>query len=620
MDIHQPQPRRKSRARERLNARRNRQFLPVLKPFDANAGGSDKDAEASTAVSQVTASAQNQLKAWGERLADMIPTTIHPPRSFLQSVVNLRARTRAVLKDVWWYTLHRPYVPQAFGALIVTLVVAFIVSHLLTERIFPNVWALGVYIGDLTVEEAEVALANTWENEMEFHLVDGDRSWTATPAELGIELDALTTVEAARGVGLAGIPFGYHVTPQVEIDVFVAQNYLLDMTEIANYAPKNASYQWQGNDLVGVPGEDGRMLDVGMTLEQLKVDLVQVAETGRIDLVMQPLAPEVTDPEPYLTAARELTSQPFELRGYDPYLDQFISWGTDRQTLTSWLEATSDGLGLHAQTFAQFMEAQNATLNNTGETVGVRYLEPTETMEKVQQAIGNGQVIADLRIRYRDETYSVERGDTGYIISRKTGIPFFLIQQANPGIEWDQLSVGTNVRIPSRDVTMPIDPVPNKRIVVNIDTNTMTAFENGSEVFSWRVSSGRGTAPTSPGVYQILTHNEVAAGSSFDLCGATGCGQWQMYWFMGIYEVVPGLMNGFHGAVLLPNGAYLAGGNVGGYDTYGCVMAENSNAENLYRWADQGTVVEIVSNEFRPISELGFAHNQKVFIAHTDIG
>jgi hypothetical protein len=78
-----------------------------------------------------------------------------------------------------------------------------------------------------------------------------------------------------------------------------------------------------------------------------------------------------------------------------------------------------------------------------------------------------------------------------------------------------------------------------------------------------------------------------------------------MYWFMGVYEVVPGLMNGFHGAVLLPNGAYLGGGNVGAPYTFGCIMSQNDNAKLLYDWADLGTVVEIISSEYAPQSALG---------------
>jgi lipoprotein-anchoring transpeptidase ErfK/SrfK len=78
-----------------------------------------------------------------------------------------------------------------------------------------------------------------------------------------------------------------------------------------------------------------------------------------------------------------------------------------------------------------------------------------------------------------------------------------------------------------------------------------------------------------------------------------------MHWFMGLYEVTPGLMNGFHGAVELPNGAYLGGGNVGAPYTFGCVMSLDSNAQQLYEWAEVGTPVEIISGEYQPQSELG---------------
>jgi lipoprotein-anchoring transpeptidase ErfK/SrfK len=154
-------------------------------------------------------------------------------------------------------------------------------------------------------------------------------------------------------------------------------------------------------------------------------------------------------------------------------------------------------------------------------------------------------------------------------------------------------------------VTIPLEPVANKRIVVDLDTQSMAAYESGQEVFRWRISSGIASAPTSPGIYQILSHDPVAYGSSYGLCGETGCGQWELNWFMGIYEVVPGLVNGFHGAVLLPDGSYLGGNNVGTPYTLGCVMSRDDQAKLLYDWADEGTVVEILSREFDPESNLG---------------
>src|SRR5262249_24089083 len=152
--------------------------------------------------------------------------------------------------------------------------------------------------------------------------------------------------------------------------------------------------------------------------------------------------------------------------------------------------------------------------------------------------------------------YTIAPGDGGYRISRKTGIPFYLIQEANPGKDWEKLSIGEEINLPSHDVVLPIDPVSNKRIVVNLDNESLVAFENGQPKYSWLISSGLEDYPTSPGIYQILNHEDVAVGSSFTLCSSGGgsCGQWQMNWFMAMYEVGAGLMNGFHGGVLLPNG------------------------------------------------------------------
>ena len=54
----------------------------------------------------------------------------------------------------------------------------------------------------------------------------------------------------------------------------------------------------------------------------------------------------------------------------------------------------------------------------------------------------------------------------------------------------------------------------------------------------------------------------------------------------------------------LPNGGYLGGGGVYEPVTYGCIMSLNEYAEELYRWAEQGTMVEVISDEFAPESEL----------------
>jgi len=196
-------------------------------------------------------------------------------------------------------------------------------------------------------------------------------------------------------------------------------------------------------------------------------------------------------------------------------------------------------------------------------------------------------------VRYEPIVYTVGRGETAYGISRTTGIPYYLIEQANPDRNLSELYVGDTIIIPSRDTLLPLRPVRNKRIVVDLSDQYLWAYENGQPVYEWPISSGIASAPTATGVFQILSHEEKARGSSYTLCDADTCGQWVMSWFMGIYEAVPGLMNGFHGAVELPNGRYLGDGQVGRPFTFGCIMSQEDNAILLYNWAEEGTVVEI---------------------------
>ncbi len=574
MDIQQPQRRRTSRIRERQQSRSGDS---ANDPFDTSVDAA--------------------------RLLYAPSRARKPSLNNPSNPSTFRARLTLLAQDAWWYTLHRPYAVRGLIAALALVAVWFVISHVAGGRTFPNVWAMGVYLGDQTTDEAAATLSKAWGSQIKIHLVDGDRDWAVSPADIGMKLDARATADAARAAGMSGLPMGMSVMPVVNLDEFTAQSYLLNMTEKANFAPYNAGYQWAGSSVVGVPGRAGRVLDVGQTMENFKGNPSLVAKNLRLDLSMNTLEPEIIDPSPYLKQAQAVASKPFQLTGYDPIHDETVAWSTDRDTFASWLEATSDGLGLRKDVYARFLDAQNASLNPTG--ISVRYLEPTETMDRIGKAIDGGANSALLRIRYRAQQYSIAPGDTGYRIARRIGVPFYLITSANPGVNWDQLSVGEVINIPSRDVTLPRDPVPSKRIVVDLDNQSLTAYENGQEKFHWLVSTGTSDFPTSPGIYQVLDHEEIALGSSFELCGASGCGTWKMYWFMGIYEVVPGLMNGFHGAVLLANGNYLGGGNVGFPYTYGCVMSENSNAEKLYQWADEGTVVEIVSSDRAPESDLG---------------
>lgn len=276
----------------------------------------------------------------------------------------------------------------------------------------------------------------------------------------------------------------------------------------------------------------------------------------------------------------------------------------NNETASGWLATGTNGLTVREDVFVSYIQNINEGLVNSESP---RYLDERHSIEKIREALHTNNPEILLRIRYLPQPYEIEQRDNGFLIGRKNGIPFLLISEANPAVDWNQLTIGQQIQIPSRDELIPEDPIPNKRIIVDLETQWLVAFENDEIIFSWGISSGRDTAPTYPGVFQILTHNRVAYGSSYSLCNTEGtdCGQWEMNWFMGIYEVIPGLVNGFHGAVLLPNGGYLGGGGVSTPSTFGCVMSLDANANRLFEWAEMGTMVEILSEDFEPESDLG---------------
>ncbi len=523
----------------------------------------------------------------------------------LRSIVE---RIVVALHDAWWYVTRNPRtLVYAAGAMVVIMLL-YLGNFLISGRIYPNVSTMGVSVGGQSVDNAATMLRETWASDVMIDIVvEGDIYTSASPEEIGLTLDAESTARAARDAGLRGVPFGHEVMPIVELDYSTAQNYLLELAEVLEFPPSNASYVWSNGEIAGLPGQTGRILNTNLSLEQMVQHTGEIARDGRFELLVTPLLPDVVDPDIYAEDVAELLDGSLMLIGYDPFSNQRFTWPIDTETYAGWLEAGARSLTLREENFLPYVDALNTTLNPNGSNE--RYLSPTETLDHMRDAIQTGSETVNLRIRYRHSVHEVASGDTMSSIARGYGVPLFMLLDANTGINPDILSIGDEVIVPTRDVTMENDPVPEKRIVVDLDRQYLVAFENGQVLFEWPISSGVSNAPTSPGIYQILSHEEVAYGSSSTLCNSAGleCGVWEMNWFMGIYRVQPQLVNGFHGSVLLPNGGLLGGGAIGRPNTFGCVMSNDEDARALYEWAEIGTVVEIVSTEFQPMSDLGWA-------------
>ena len=513
-----------------------------------------------------------------------------------------------------WLFSSRSPVAKVTTLVAVATLIFFFGGYVFSGRIFPNVFALGLPVGELTPADAQRTILDYWEDDLAIDVaVDGELVRVVTPAQLGLTIDAEVMASAAKAAGVAGLPFGININPMIEVSHGRAQSTLLDMTESIYVQQYEAGYKWSGGKLITVPGRRGRHLDITASLQYLKDEAVAIVNERRFELRTISLNPDVIDSSPFLDEAYVILGNGIRLRAYDPFTDQMLAFNIDEKLAAEWLTAGQNGLAVRVDAFHRFIENENIPLVNGG-----RYIDKLLATQKLQEALNTNNSDIVLRLNYLPQEYTVVRSDTGYRIGRKSGIPFDLIRDANPTVEWGALVVGDSVQIPSRDVMTPEDPVPSKRIVVDLDEQWMVAFDNGQVWADWGISSGRETAPTYPGIFQILTHNESSFGGSYALCdeALTNCSQWEMFWFMGVYEVVPGLMNGFHGAVELPNGNYLGGGGTWEPTTFGCIMAVNSDARRLYEWAETGTMVEIISGEFAPESDL--AKYAKEYISTID--
>jgi LysM repeat protein len=207
-----------------------------------------------------------------------------------------------------------------------------------------------------------------------------------------------------------------------------------------------------------------------------------------------------------------------------------------------------------------------------------------EAAEQIADAFHAGGGIANLHLTHPQRTYAVRAGDTLSTIATAFGMTSWHVLKANPDIDPDWLQVGQKLTIPSQDELTPLPPVPGKRIVISTEKQHMRVYENGELVNDWPVSTGIAESPTHTGVFQVLSLEELAYASLWDL--------WMPH-FIGFYAAGPGFYNGIHGLPTLSSGRRLWEGLLGTPASYGCVILGLEEAETLYRWAEPGVVVVV---------------------------
>ena len=463
-----------------------------------------------------------------------------------------------------------------------------------SDLVLPGVQVMGVDVGRQTQSEVAATLSSA-ASQQTIRLTHGETVWLLAADELGLTLDAAATAEAAHDYGRSPAAWleliqtgAMTVPPTWTLDTAVTQATLQSRAAELAIEPVNAGLVIENGRVTTTPAADGQLLDVNATVAALVQNgATAVAQNGEVQLVMQTVPAAITDVSNLVAQAEALLSTTLTIQATDPVHDESVSWVVGPQVWGSWLTLTVDQANttqfdwaIEPDKAAQFFAERNAALGEN------RYLDEELALTAVTEAIKNQQETISLRIYHSPSQYVVQSGDTFAGIGRKVGIPYPWIQAANPGVG-DALTVGQSITIPSPDDLLPYPVVDGKRIVVSISQQRAWVYENGELKWEWLASTGIASSPTAPGVFQIQTHEANAYAASWDL--------W-MPSFMGIYQPAPNVefMNGFHGFPTRDGANLLWTNNLGTPVTYGCILLSNENAAQLYDWAEQGVIVEIL--------------------------
>ncbi len=466
-----------------------------------------------------------------------------------------------------------------------------------SQWILPGVSVLGVDVGQQTMSEAAATLSGSWQNQR-ITLVAGSASWAVSPPELGMTMDAAATAELAHQQGRSWQSLregwqngGFALSPVWQIDMTTAETRLADLVPELTKPPVDAGMVWENGRFQATPAIPGQTLDLDATLDNLEQNAASAVLDGRFDLTTKPLAPAITDVSAAVEQANALLNQTVAVRAYDPVSDDTWTWRLAPEVWGQWLAVDTAAAqagqlqwAVDASQAAAFVNGQVAMLG------GGRFVDDVEAGTAVAEALtmasltNNGETAVTLRIYHQPQQHTVQAGETISSIGRDYGIPYPWIQQANPGVE--NLFAGQTLTIPSPDELIPLPIIEGKRVIVSITQQKVWVYEAGSLKWEWPASTGIADSPTSPGVFQVQTHEENAYAGNWDL--------W-MPSFMGIYRPVPTseFMNGFHGFPTRGGSQLLWTGNLGQPVTYGCILISSDNAQTLYNWAEEGVIVEI---------------------------
>lgn len=184
----------------------------------------------------------------------------------------------------------------------------------------------GVDLTNMTPEQATNALRQrlTFPTTGQVVFRDGNRVWVATPAELGMVLDAGTSIQRAYNIGRQGGLFtdlagqlnawqgGLNLKPVILVDERVTHAYFQNIAAQIDRPVIETDLHLNGTEVVYTQGQTGRSFNVDATLANLVTQLSALRD-GEVQLVIEDQPPVVLDASAQAESLRQILSSPLTL-------------------------------------------------------------------------------------------------------------------------------------------------------------------------------------------------------------------------------------------------------------------------------------------------------------------
>jgi vancomycin resistance protein YoaR len=312
-----------------------------------------------------------------------------------------------------------------FGVFLVVSPILFgLMYH---DRIYPGVSVGGVDLSGLDPAEAEAKLAQALDYPLRGRIVFQyeDLVWVNSPRQLGLFVDARSSVQAALALGrngsftrrvgavLGAWNTGVDLPPLLVYDEKIAQAYLKSLAAEVDQPIIEASLTIKGTEVVVQPGQVGRFIDIEAALEALHQPMRTMTDAV-IPLTITESPPVILDVSQQAEIARRILSAPLVIRSPEQGAGESGPWTFGVEQLAALLKiqrvTTAEGevyqVGLDQDALRAFLQGIAPGFVRWPENARFIFNDDTRQLELIRPAVIGRELDLETSLRLINEQVS----------------------------------------------------------------------------------------------------------------------------------------------------------------------------------------------------------------------